>query len=82
MTPASACCCLVAVLACGASAAADSLTKQPIQRVVRQHTPALRRCYEEALEKHPEIGGKLIARWQVLADGRTSEVSATGVRGR
>lgn len=80
MTLARARCCLVAVLLCGASVgAAYSLTKQPIQRVVQQHAPAIKRCYEAALEAHPDIGGKLIARWEVLADGRTNDVRATGV---
>ncbi|MCB9754344.1 MAG: AgmX/PglI C-terminal domain-containing protein [Myxococcales bacterium] len=54
---------------------ASSINKEPIRRVVREHTPKLRECYEEGLARDPALAGALAVAWTIsLDDGRASEL--------
>jgi hypothetical protein len=51
------------------------------EEVLRQATakiPALRACYAEALKKEPGLGGKVIVRMHVEANGSVSSSRVTG----
>lgn len=64
--------------------AADAVTpdgRVAPEEVLRQATakiPALRACYAEALKKDPGLGGKVIVRMHVEADGKVSSSRVTG----
>lgn len=42
---------------------------QAVRGVIRKHRPQLDACYEAALQKNPELDGKLLLRWEVSAAG-------------
>jgi len=45
------------------------LPPEVIQRIVRQHFGQLRRCYDRALAKNPELSGRVVARFVIGRDG-------------
>lgn len=47
-----------------------------IRSVVLRRAAAIRACYERALQVRPTIGGKLTARWTIIADGSVANASA------
>ncbi|MDB4995244.1 MAG: putative abductin-like protein [Myxococcaceae bacterium] len=45
------------------------LSTDAIQRVVRQHFGAFRKCYEDGLGRDKALAGKVVVRFDVAADG-------------
>lgn len=50
-------------------------SKEQIQRVIRGHLPALRACYERALLKDPDAGGRVILGLTVTPRGDVREAA-------
>lgn len=50
-----------------------------IRREIRRHIPEFRACYERALEKQPDLEGKVIATFTVQRDGSVRDAVATGM---
>jgi len=50
-----------------------------VRRILRQHTPRLRYCYEKALINHPGLEGKVVANFVVDPKGNVSSVALDGV---
>jgi outer membrane biosynthesis protein TonB len=46
-----------------------SLDPEEIRRIVRSHSDEIRACYEAELAETPGIGGKVIMKWTIGADG-------------
>lgn len=57
-----------------ASAAGPPLDKEGVRRVIREHLPAIRECYEPELKKRPNLKGKLVARFMIAEDGKVASV--------
>jgi len=55
-----------------------TLPAEAVRSVVRQGLPGLRRCYETALRRYPQQGGRFLVRLQV---GRDGSVRSSQVRG-
>jgi len=49
--------------------------KRVVQKVVRQHTPELRECYEKELAVTPNLSGQLLFRWVISPQGAVEDVS-------
>ena len=47
-----------------------------IRNVVMRRAAAIRACYERELQVKPTLGGKLTARWTIVADGSVTNASA------
>jgi hypothetical protein len=54
------------------------LDREVIQRVVRQHVARVQYCYERALTKNPNLGGKITLRWTITMTGAVSAAAVTG----
>lgn len=50
------------------------LDKEGVRRVIREHLPQISACYEPELKKHPNLKGKLIARFMIAEDGKVASV--------
>lgn len=46
-----------------------SLSKEEIRKVVATSTPRIRACYERALDRAPELTGKLRLTWEIDKNG-------------
>ncbi len=53
------------------------LTAEEINRVVRSRQNAIRACYERQLQRHPNLGGRIVMRWEIGPGG-----NVTGARVR
>jgi len=51
----------------------SSLDPAVIRRVLKQHTPAIRTCYDQALARNPALSGRMSLRWTVETDGTVSK---------
>lgn len=51
------------------------LSKDIVRMVVRAHQREVRKCYEETLNKRPDVTGRMTIRWVVAADGTVIESS-------
>ncbi len=52
------------------------MDKEAIRRVVREHINDLRTCYEQELNRDPNLSGKLVLQWEIKEGGRVGKVSA------
>jgi len=52
-----------------------------VGRVVRGNTGGIRACYERELTRNPTLSGRLELRFVIGVDGRTTEVTTTGLAG-
>lgn len=59
----------------GSPTVTGSIDHNIIRVVVRRHQSQLRYCYERALRQHPNLAGRIMLRWTILADGRVGESS-------
>lgn len=48
-----------------------------IRRVVREHSPQVRYCYEKELNVSPGLSGKIAVRWMIGPDGKVTSASIT-----
>jgi hypothetical protein len=58
-------------------AGATGLTKQEIRNVIAKAMPAMKHCYEAALNRDAELEGKLMMFWVIDADGGVKTVQVT-----
>ena len=61
-------------ISAGSPMVMGSLNKELIRRVVQQHRSKFKYCYEKALLRQPGLSGKLVLRFIIAGDGRTSKV--------
>jgi hypothetical protein len=54
------------------------LPPEVIQRIVRQHFPQIRRCYERALATKPDLTGRVVTRFVIGRDGSVMTASDGG----
>lgn len=54
-----------------------SLPAEAIRRVVRQHLPEVRFCYEQGLQSNPSMEGRVAVSWIIGGDGRVTGSSLT-----
>ncbi|HJK92225.1 MAG TPA: AgmX/PglI C-terminal domain-containing protein [Polyangiaceae bacterium LLY-WYZ-15_(1-7)] len=52
-----------------------ALSREVIQRVVRQHANEARYCYERRLGEHPRLAGRLVLRFVISPEGRVASAS-------
>ncbi|MBI5495627.1 MAG: AgmX/PglI C-terminal domain-containing protein [Deltaproteobacteria bacterium] len=64
---------------CRDCAPQDGLGRDEVARVVRRHHARISYCYERELNGHPDLGGRVEARFSIGADGRVAhaEVGST-----
>ena len=53
----------------------NGLSKEDIQRVIKQQIPAMEICYQKALEKKPSIQGKVTLQLVIDSKGKVTKVS-------
>lgn len=51
------------------------MDKEAIRRVIREHLREIRNCYEQELQKSPDLYGKVVLEWDIEEEGRVSRVS-------
>lgn len=54
------------------------LTPRMIEGAVQRREPQVRACYQDALERHPTLSGRLALRIAIGKDGRISQITAKG----
>lgn len=59
------------------SGSLGGLTAEEINRVVRSRQNAIQACYERELQRHPNLSGRVVVRWEI---GRGGEVTRARVR--
>jgi hypothetical protein len=52
-----------------------ALDKSIIDRIVKQHLPQIRYCYQKELNKNPKLFGKLVIKFVIAKDGTVSSAS-------
>ena len=67
------------VTALTAQARANSIDKAVIKRVIFKHRGEFTACYETALKAQPDLAGKVVAKFDINADGDVIAVNATGL---
>ena len=65
---------LVALAAGPARAGRDAEMPDAARETVSKHARQIRRCYEKGLREEPLLGGKLVVRFRVGADGRARKI--------
>lgn len=51
-----------------------SLSQAEISKVIQKHFTQITNCYERAIQKSPDLSGKLTVKWVIGTDGRVSGV--------
>jgi hypothetical protein len=59
----------------GSGDSLERLGQSDIVAVVLANKPALGKCREEHLKRHPDLTGRMVMRWTIQTNGRTSGVS-------
>ena len=49
-----------------------SIDREAIRRVIRENQRQIQACYEKTLNKNPNLYGKVILEWVIVANGRVS----------
>lgn len=55
-------------------AASSKVDREAIRRVVLSQVKEIKKCYNALLKLNPVAHGKLVAKWSIEANGRTTEV--------
>ena len=61
-------------------AATGFCDKGDVERPMRRRAEDFGACYEEQLERHPTLSGRVDAAWTLGKDGRVVEVETTGLK--
>lgn len=61
-----------------ADAPTGPLDAATLQRIMRANLPAIRRCYESALQTNPTLAGRIDVRFAIAPRGAVTTVSSTG----
>jgi len=67
--------CVAAAVLCSSVsevAAAGTLERDAIRKVIVEHITAIRHCYNEGLASDPELAGKLVTRFTISTSGAVS----------
>ncbi|TXD38325.1 AgmX/PglI C-terminal domain-containing protein [Lujinxingia vulgaris] len=59
----------------GRPAVQGSLDREIIQRVVRQHRREMQHCYEQELQRNPNLAGRITVRWVISPTGSVTIAS-------
>ncbi|RAL22927.1 hypothetical protein DL240_08525 [Lujinxingia litoralis] len=59
----------------GRPAVQGSLDREIIQRVVRQHRREMQHCYEQELQRNPNLAGRVTVRWVISPTGSVTVAS-------
>ena len=62
----------------GTGASTGFCKKGDVARAVRRQANKIRKCYEQRLQKKPNLRGKLTVRWTIGLNGRVPKAAATG----
>lgn len=54
-----------------------SIDKEAIRRVIREHLREIRTCYERALQRQPDLYGKIVFSWIIAEKGRVQSAKVT-----
>ncbi len=54
-----------------------SIDKDAIRRVIREHLREIRTCYERALQRQPDLYGKIVFSWIIAEKGRVQSAKVT-----
>lgn len=54
-----------------------SIDKEAIRRVIRAHLREIRTCYERALQRQPDLYGKIVFSWVIAEKGRVQSARVT-----
>lgn len=54
-----------------------SIDKEAIRRVIREHLREIRSCYERALQRQPDLYGKIVFSWIIAEKGRVQSAKVT-----
>lgn len=54
-----------------------TLDRGAINKIVKQNSPAIQRCYLNALKANPQLKGRIEVTWMINADGRAESVQIT-----
>jgi hypothetical protein len=54
-----------------------SIDKEAIRRVIRAHLREIRTCYERALQRQPDLYGKVVFSWVIAEKGRVQSARVT-----
>ncbi len=65
----------------GATSVSGRLPPEVIQRIVRQHFGRFRACYQQALARSPQLGGRFLVRFVIGRDGKVTNANANGSLG-
>ncbi len=52
-----------------------ALDKSIIDRIVKQHLPQIRYCYQKELNKNPKLFGKIVVKFVISKEGEVSSAS-------
>jgi Ca-activated chloride channel family protein len=51
------------------------MDREGIRRVIREHLPEIRNCYERELQSQPDLYGKIVLEWDIEAGGRVARAN-------
>lgn len=69
---------MVCALTMGTPAAASSISREVIARPVRAKHPELKACFDEALDRNPDLpGGRVVTRYVIEKGGGVSSAVVT-----
>jgi Ca-activated chloride channel family protein len=51
------------------------MDREGIRRVIREHLPEIRNCYERELQSQPDLYGKIVLEWDIEAGGRVGKAA-------
>jgi Ca-activated chloride channel family protein len=51
------------------------MDREGIRRVIREHLPEIRNCYERELQSQPDLYGKVVLEWDIEAGGRVGKAA-------
>jgi pSer/pThr/pTyr-binding forkhead associated (FHA) protein len=61
----------------GKTTVVGGLSKDVIERVIKQHASEIKYCYEIELNQHPDLAGKVGVTWNIDATGIVSDANVT-----
>jgi hypothetical protein len=64
----------VEVSAPGAGEFVGTIDREAVRRVIRSKLDLVRNCYERELRGKPNLGGKVLIAWRIVADGKADTV--------
>jgi glutamine cyclotransferase len=73
---------VAAALSSSASAGEGTLSKDEIRKVVVEHIGEIRRCYNQGLERDPELAGRIVVGFEITGTGAVgrSEISESTLK--